>query len=307
MSLSFHISTQAEGWIQRFIFDLRTNEDLNEKTLSQYTSDLRHFTDWVEGSWSISQEEEVFFDPTQITTPTLIRYREFMQTVRSLKPATINRRLNTLKRFFHWSVEKQVNSTNVSKPLKLVPEEKSSPRQMTDQDEAALVAAAQKYGTVRDHTLILLMLHTGLRSMEVCNLTRQDVQLGKRSGSVTVRSGKRNKHRDVPLNVTTRAALEIYLPTLKEESIYLFPSEKTGQRLGERALRYLIKKYMQLAKLEGFRAHDLRHRFGYVMAERTPLHRLAQIMGHDSLDTTMIYVQATQADLQTEVEKISWQ
>jgi integrase/recombinase XerD len=306
MSVSFHISTQAEDWIQRFIFDLRTNEDLNEKTLNQYTSDLRHFTDWVEASWN-TRQEEVLFDPTQITTPTLICYREFMQTVRSLKPATINRRLNTLKRFFHWAMEKQVTSTNVSKPVKLVPEEKSSPRQMTDQEEASLVAVAQKYGTTRDQTLILLMLHTGLRSMEVCNLTRQDVQLDKRSGSVTVRSGKRNKHRDVPLNATIRAALEMYPPTLKEESIYLFPSEKTGQRLGERALRYLIKKYMRLANLEGFRAHDLRHRFGYVMAERTPLHRLAQIMGHDSLDTTMIYVQATQVDLQTEVEKISWQ
>lgn len=42
------------------------------------------------------------------------------------------------------------------------------------------------------------------------------------------------------------------------------------------------------------------------MAENTPLYRLAQIMGHDSLDTTMIYVKATQADLQQVVEKIAW-
>ena len=53
--------------------------------------------------------------------------------------------------------------------------------------------------------------------------------------------------------------------------------------------------------------HDLRHRFGYRMAKSTPLHRLAQIMGHDSLDTTMIYVQATQHDLQQEVEDIAWE
>lgn len=177
---------------------------------------------------------------------------------------------------------------------------------MTDQEEAALVVAVQKVGTLRDQTLILLMLHTGLRSMEVCNLTRQDVQLGKRSGSLFVRAGKRNKHREVPLNATIRGALENYLSTLPEDSAYLFPSEKTGGRLGERALRYIFQKYMHFANLEGFSAHDLRHRFGYVMAERTPLHRLAQIMGHDSLDTTMIYVQATQADLQAEVEKIAW-
>jgi integrase/recombinase XerC len=42
------------------------------------------------------------------------------------------------------------------------------------------------------------------------------------------------------------------------------------------------------------------------MAAMVPLHRLAQIMGHDSLDTTMIYVQGTKQDLQQEVEKIAW-
>jgi integrase len=53
--------------------------------------------------------------------------------------------------------------------------------------------------------------------------------------------------------------------------------------------------------------HDLRHRFGYRMAEVVPLHRLAQIMGHDSLDTTMIYIRGTQRNLQKEVEKIAWE
>jgi integrase/recombinase XerD len=52
---------------------------------------------------------------------------------------------------------------------------------------------------------------------------------------------------------------------------------------------------------------DLRHRFGYRMAETVPLHRLAQIMGHDSLDTTMVYVGGTSEDLQRDVEQIAWQ
>ncbi len=52
--------------------------------------------------------------------------------------------------------------------------------------------------------------------------------------------------------------------------------------------------------------HDLRHHFGYRMAATVPLHRRAQIMGHDSLDTTMISVQGTKQDLQQDVEKIAW-
>lgn len=306
MDRSPNISTQAEAWIQHFIDDLNAEEDLNPKTLKQYAGDLRNLANWMESTWNSHKEEETFFHPEELTTPILVRYREYMQTVRALKPATINRRLNTLKRFFQWAVGKNVVSTDVAKPIKLVAEEKTSPRQMTDREEAVLVASVQKYGTLRDQTIILLMLHTGLRSMEVCNLKRDDLSLGKRSGTLIVRTGKRNKHREVPLNATVRETLETYLPTLKPDSEYLFPSEKTGKRLVERALRHLIQKYMRLAGLKGLSAHDLRHRFGYVMAERTPLHRLAQIMGHDSLDTTMIYVQATRADLQAEVEKIAW-
>ena len=51
---------------------------------------------------------------------------------------------------------------------------------------------------------------------------------------------------------------------------------------------------------------DLCHRFGYRMAESVPLHRLAQIMGHDSLDTTTLSIQGTKHDLQQAVETIAW-
>jgi integrase/recombinase XerC len=42
------------------------------------------------------------------------------------------------------------------------------------------------------------------------------------------------------------------------------------------------------------------------MAQVVPLHQLAQIVGHDSLDATMIDIKSTKADLLFEVEKIAW-
>lgn len=129
-----------------------------------------------------------------------------------------------------------------SKPVKFVPGEKVSPRQMTDKEEAALIAAAGHSCSLRDQTILMVMFHTGLRTMEVCDMAPGDIQIGKRSGKFTVRSGKRNKQREVPLNVTCRTALEKYLAELPPDSPYLFPSEKTGDRLTERALRHLIQK-----------------------------------------------------------------
>lgn len=66
------------------------------------------------------------------------------------------------------------------------------------------------------------------------------------------------------------------------------------------------KKYAVAARLPDISPHDLRHRFGYRMAEVVPLHQLAQIMGHDSLDTTKLYIQGTRHDLQQAVETIAW-
>ncbi len=102
---------------------------------------------------------------------------------------------------------------------------------------------------------------------------------------------------------------------LPEGATCLFPSRKggvggDGERelipITPRALSYIVSRYAALAKVDDVSPHDLRHRFGYRMADRVPLHRLAQIMGHDSLDTTMIYVRGTKADLQAAVEEIAW-
>jgi integrase/recombinase XerC len=100
--------------------------------------------------------------------------------------------------------------------------------------------------------------------------------------------------------------LEEYLSILPPDTASLFPSGKTREALSERALGYIVKKYAERAKLVDISPHDLCHRFGYRMAESVPLHRLAQSMGHDSLDTTRLYIQGTKQDLQQAVETIAW-
>ncbi|MGN4669624.1 tyrosine-type recombinase/integrase [Bacillus cereus group sp. MYBK234-1] len=299
------ISIQATSLISDFISSLSQEGDLHTKTLKEYTSDLKDFVFWFENVWG-KHAEDTLFHPIEVTARTIARYREHMQVTRLLKPSTINRRINSIKRYFDWAKQKGLVQTNYSKSIKFVPTKKTSPKRMSDKEEAALMYAVEKYGTLRDRAMIIFMLHTGLRSMEVCDVQIEDVIMRKRGGYVVVRSGKRNKQREVPLNSTARCALEEHIRLSEISQSYLFPSSKTGKRLQERAIRHILQKYIRLAKLEGFSAHDLRHRFGYVMAERTPLHRLAQIMGHDNLNTTMIYVRATQEDLQGEVEKIAW-
>ncbi len=189
------------------------------------------------------------------------------------------------------------------------------PRHLDDREEAALVAAVAKYGTPRDRALIITALHTGLRAEELCGLRPEHVAIARRSGHIKV-WGKRGKYREVPLNSTAREALSSYIEeSLPAGARCLFPSKKglgdsDGARglapITPRALRYIVARYARLAGVEDVSPHDLRHRFGYRMAKSVPLHRLAQLMGHDSLDTTMLYVRGTKADLQAAVEGIAW-
>lgn len=283
------ISKQSGQLIQHFIHVLTTQKELSAKTLREYASDLKHFTGWFTAN---ENEKNADFSIEHMGTSTIVRYRQAMQDSMGLKPATINRRLVTLKRFFEWAASESFIALDPSKPVKLLPEDKEKPRKMTNQEEEALVDATRQYGSLRDQTIVFLMLHTGLWPMEVCDLKPEDIRLDTPSRYVIVQSGVRNNYREVPLDAACSAVLDNYLAKRSPNSTYLFSSEKTGDRLTERALRHLIQKYMKAAHLQGLQAHHLRHRFGYVMAATTPVHLLAQIMGHDRQSTTMIYINA---------------
>lgn len=299
------LSPRGQQALEQYLAALQEREDLRPVTLRNYQSDLRQFAAWYEETAAAGREMDAAFGPAELTTPTITRYRDYLQHTCHLKPASINRALISIKRYCAWAVAAGQLGRDPTQGLKMVGQEEGGTHHLSDTEEEALLKAVTAGGSMRDRTVIVLMLHTGVRVHEVCQLKREHLTLHKRSGSIQVQ-GKGNKYREVPLNATARKVLEDYLVTMPNTGPYLFTSEKTGQALTERGLGYLIKKYARAAGVADLRPHDLRHRFGYRMAQVVPLHRLAQIMGHDSLDTTMIYIKSTKADLQQAVEKIAW-
>jgi LuxR family maltose regulon positive regulatory protein len=267
---------------------MREREDLATASIRNYVSDLSHFIAWYE-QWADhpAGDDGMLFSPREITTAVLLRYRDVLQE-REQKPASINRALLSLKRYFHWAYSQQLVSADPSVPVKLVGEKSVPPRQLSDQEELALIEAVSRYGTLRDRMMILLLLHTGLRASELCGLRRDQITLGKGSGQLCI-VDNRNNTRSVPLDATAQSVLEKYLPSLSAQSPWVFLSEKTHNALSERALGYIVKKYADLAHIANVSPHDLRHRFGYRMAATTPLAELAQIMGHASVETTRLY------------------
>ncbi len=302
------LSPSEQQVLDQYEQQLRMEEDLAVATIRNYLSDLHHFAAWYESMRCLGREEAPAFRPEAITTPTMTDYRAYLQQTLGLKPNSVNRSLISLKRYFAWLLSTGHLKHDPAKVVKLVGEEISAPRHLEDQEEQALVVAVTESGSLRDRAIVLLLLHTGLRAQELCMLTRAHVRLGKHSGTISVR-GKGNKEREIPLNATARAALLAYDPSLKtplDDSAPLFLSEKRHAQFTGRGLGYIVKKYAERAHIYDVSPHALRHRFGYRMAASVPLHRLAQLMGHNSLDTTMRYAHATAHDLQQDIERIAW-
>ena len=133
------LSPSGRQELADYEFYLREQRDISPVTVRNYLSDLRSFITWYETKSPSSAK--VGFDLTEVTTPTLTRYRSYLQSQLKLAPASINRYLVTLKSYFAIAVEKRKITTNPAKVVKLIPLIKSPPRQISDGEESAIVSA----------------------------------------------------------------------------------------------------------------------------------------------------------------------
>jgi len=227
---------------------------------------------------------------------------------RGSSPATVNRRLVSLRRYFLW-VKKQ-GTTNDS-PVEMlervrVKEQKDvAPRWLSRNEQLALPRAVRQGKNQRDLAIIKIMLGTGLRISEAAALEVTDIEISKLSVWVQVRAEKGMKSRSVPLSIHVRKALQVYLKIrLDEDEEDLF----LGQRgpLSEWRIQAIVKKYAYQARLEDVTAHTLRHSFAKNLVDAgAPLDQVATLVGHESLDTTRIYKQPNERDLERAVRRVA--
>jgi site-specific recombinase XerD len=210
-------------------------------------------------------------------------------------------------------------------------ETESAPQGLKDREVNALLRAAQhtRYAA-RDYAVLQLLLQTGMRIGECAALNYEDIVFGERSGSVTIRAGKGNKTRSVPLNGSARTALANYVaarlgvaPSLAAIATAwprrqpgatptpLWRSQKGG-RLSTSTIRAMIDALVRDCAARGLvppdtSAHTLRHTFGlnYLKANPGDLFGLATLLGHTSLDTTRIYGQPTSDQLAARVDRLN--
>jgi len=278
-------------------------------TVKAYLRDLTGFVRWFE------QTRGEDFTTKAVDPGDIAEYRGYLLRHGS-KPATVNRRLVALSRFFKWAVRQKLLSDSPFAALERVQvstgqQREIAPRWLDESEQLALLRAVRRGGSARDLAVIQTLLGTGLRISELANLTVSDLEISERKGWLRVREGKGRKSREIPLDNRTRLALSSYLAERKEvqalehagvgNSMYF-----QGQRgpINERGVDYLVRKYAYQARLQDCTAHTLRHTFAKNLVDAgTPLDQVATLLGHESLDTTRIYVRPSRGDLEKAVRR----
>jgi integrase/recombinase XerC len=282
-------------------------QDLSQRTINGYLDDLHFFSAWYE------EIQHKKMDWAQITEFELQTFRQYLVNGKRQKVSSVNRRIQALKRFFNWANDKGLltheNPIDHVRFMRRKAPIQPQALSKTDVHNLLRTAGQSSHGlSKRNYAVLQLMLQSGLRIGEVIKLRFCDITLQARSGSVNVVDAKGHKSREVPLNITARHALQNYFKQCKNKdpSGPVFHS-KRQKALSLRSMQSMIHNLVTRAKLTqlGVSAHTLRHTFAtnYLRANPNQLVELAQLLGHDSLNTTAIYTKSSQTQLAEAVEK----
>lgn len=279
--------------INEFITYLADSEDLAQSTLNGYRQQLALFGRWVDTNG------------LTLSTLTIADMRNYRDQLKAkYKPGTVNKKLIFASSFLKWCVWSGHIKSNPLARVKYV-REQSNPKWLTQEQVQALLQGLQRAveqakdrGLEFSFTLALkvqaitiLLLNTGLRVSELCDLKLSDVQ----NGVIVVRWGKGSKRREVPMNDQAKTALDTWYQVRQSNSDYIFTTP------AGRMTRQIVQWYLsQSSKRIGFRVtpHLLRHTFGKALADKNiSLDKIANLMGHANINTTAIYTQPSLNDL----------
>ena len=157
----------------------------------------------------------------------------------------------------------------------------------------------------RNRAIIETLYSCGLRVSELINLEINKIFLEE---EYIVIKGKGNKERIVPISPTAIHEIKLYLDDRRhldikpgEENILFL--NRRGRRLTRVMIFYIIKQLAELANIrKEISPHTLRHSFAtHLLEGGANLRAIQQMLGHESISTTEIYIHIDRTRLREEI------
>lgn len=161
----------------------------------------------------------------------------------------------------------------------------------------------------RNVALALLLLDTGIRATELCELPIYRVDLRSPNKSIRIMEGKGKKDRHIPFSARTGEAIWKYLasPSRKDAQTNdpLFVSDQ-NRALDRGQLAKILNRAGERAQVPNVHPHRFRHSFAVLyLRNGGDIFTLQEILGHSSLDMVKIYLQIAQTDVETAYRRAS--
>ena len=244
---------------------------------------------------------------TYLDPPLIGAYLDELEKHRGNSVRSRNLRLTAIHSFFHYAAfEEPAQSASIQRVLAMPSKryEKKLIGFLTRPEIDALLAAPDRkvWAGRRDHALLLVAVQTGLRLSEIINLRRVDTVLG--SGAHLRCFGKGRKERCTPLTKEARPVLRAWFkePSRSINPDIVFPNARGG-KLSPDGVQYILAKHVAAAKqtcpslsTKRVSPHVLRHAAAMELLQGgVDRSVIALWLGHESVETTQIYLEANLA------------
>ena len=242
----------------------------------------------------------------QVEAPLIVAFLDDLEKQHGVSVRSRNLRLTAIHSFFRYAAfEAPAHSAQIQRVLAIPSKRftRTLVQFLTRAEVEALLAAPDQrtWSGRRDHAFLLVAVQTGLRVSEMTGLTREDLVLGAGAHVRVIDKGR--KERCTPLARSTLAVVKAWLrEPQRGGGGVLFPSA-TGTRLSIHGVQYLLNKHrLTAAKVcpslthKRVTVHRLRHTMAMDLLQAgVDRAVIALWLGHESVETTQIYLEATLA------------
>jgi len=271
--------------IESFLRYLQFEKRYSKHTLDAYAVDLEQF-----GAFII--QENILIDQVQYAE---IRLWVISLVEDGLHPASINRKMASLRSFYKFLLKRQLIKYDPSQRLQALKVPKRLPDFIQEKDINQLFdnqTFNNDFFGVRDKLILELLYGTGMRRAELLNLTDASINFQKRQIKVL---GKRNKERVIPVTKTVISLMEEYLSMKRHhfgplETDSLIVTDKGEACYPNLIYRTVVKKLGGVVSLKKKSPHVLRHTYAtHLLNNGADLNAVKDLLGHSSLAATQVY------------------
>lgn len=286
-----------------FLERLLTQRQASPRTVAAYRDTFRLLLKFV---CDRGERNPVQLDFSDLDASRISGFLQWLESERNNSIRTRNARLAAIHSFFRYAALRHPEHAEDIQRVLGIPFKRHERRTVDfltmGEVDAILEAVDQsRWAGRRDYTLLVLAVQTGLRVSELTGLRVGDVELG--TGACVRCLGKGRKHRATPLTAPTIAVLRRWLQERDScDSDPLFPTNR-GNSLSSDAVQWLLRKYTVIAQgncptlvRKHVTPHILRHTCAMnLLASGVDLTVIALWLGHESVQTTQVYVHADMA------------